>query len=342
MLPIWSLIYVFVLFISCVATSMAVYTMFRTKRKIRSCVFYATYSYFISRTVYSSTRAVVMCAIVDQFFDASSSWLELDSLHDVGGFRLLADNSHETDLSSPPAVVLWFQLIGDAALIAGALWMLVLVIELVLLARKAMDRGSAREARVIKYYGGAIMVVVLTYFTLSFILSSGSSKGSTPDSGTVNFYSSRFKTVLITATSVQSLVILFVALAMWYLRTRGRNFESVDGQLIQSPLYLRLKRILMVYCIMSLPYILMTWVTHVCSSFNVDFPNAFLGIASILYFASGLVFAVVMVGSQQCCYACLLPAEEVRTAQLHLSPSPRAPTQFPVFVNTDIESSSLL
>ncbi|EQC40115.1 hypothetical protein SDRG_02768 [Saprolegnia diclina VS20] len=345
MLPIWSLIYVLVLFVSFIATSMAVYTMFRLKRRIRTCVFYATYAYFISRTVYSLTRAVVLAAVVDQFFQANSTWMEIDSLRDVSAFSPLTDSSNDPTLDAPPNVVMWFLLIGDAALIAGALWMLVLVLELVRLARKAMDRGSIREARTIKYYGAAIMVLVLSYFALSFVLSTGRTEGTMPNTMTVSFYSGRFKSVLITAISIQSGVILLVATAMWFLRRRGRNFESVDGELTTSPLYMRLKRILSVYCIMSLPYIAMTWLSLICSLLDTECPSVLLGIATILYFASGLAFAIVMVGSQQCCYACLLPADEVRTAQLHLSPSPKhaqSPVAYPVFVNTDIESSSLL
>ncbi|OQS07370.1 hypothetical protein THRCLA_00624 [Thraustotheca clavata] len=335
MVPIWSTMYAICFIISYIATSTAAYKMHRTKNQIISCVFYATFWYFISKALYSFTRLIVMSAVIYEFSKETSSWLVLDHIHDAGGIRLLASPSADTLMQSPPTGVLLALLIGDAVLIAGALWMLILVIELIRLAKKAMDRGTKLEKRTYTLYAIVIWALVL----VSGLQSSGSTENPDTHFLSASFYSGRFEIVLIVANAIQTLVILLAAIAMWYLRKRGCDFEGIDGQVTRSPLYLRLKRILMVYCVTSVPYMLTTWLTLIYRKFNAEFPSVVVGIVAILYHSSGLPFAIVMVGSQQCCLKCLLPLEESESLQ---SPISKSPPKCPVFVNTDIESSSHL
>jgi hypothetical protein len=78
-----------------------------------------------------------------------------------------------------------------------------------------------------------------------------------------------------------------------------------------------------------------------------EMPAGVLGLSTLLNCSSGLVFAVVMVGHQGCCQSKKDTPErftDVNSTRKDLvMPHWKAPPQkHPVFVNTDIESSSLL
>ncbi|OQR89701.1 hypothetical protein ACHHYP_06104, partial [Achlya hypogyna] len=330
MLPIWTILGLLFLLLSLLCMAMALWSMHHSMKQMQSCVFRATFAYLISRSAHALAWSIVSVIFIDQFVDETSDWLVLDSEHDAGGFRVLRHDESPTGMEDPPTHVIVMVFCGDAATVSGALWMLVLVVELVKLAKKSLDRGSSQESWTFKRYTIANLLTIAVYTILSFAIDGP------------GFYTGRYVAVLITSNLLQALVIGTVIYGVWYLRSHSRKFESVDGRVIQSPLYLRLKRILTVYISTSLPYLSVGWIMLASDSPVEYVPQWLMGLSTSLYYISGCVFALVLVGSQECCYACLLPAEEVRATQVRLSQNPDAPMDNPVFVNTDIESSSLL
>ncbi|RLO10375.1 hypothetical protein DYB28_008712 [Aphanomyces astaci] len=222
--PRWSLLYTIIFCFSFVACISASVTLRRSTKAITSCVCYAMYWYFVCKSIYSFCRIFVLAKSVSEYINGHSTWLRLDEARDVGGFRLLGNetsNDPLIQLEQPPMTVKVALFIGDAALVSSCLWMLVLVLELL---------------RLVGESGRTIL-----------------------ESTGEAFYSERFEAVLITAASVQSLVLTAVSFAygrpgaaifhvsmcrVFYLNRTGLNLESVECRVVQSPLYKRLKRIL--------------------------------------------------------------------------------------------------
>ncbi|EQC40114.1 hypothetical protein SDRG_02767 [Saprolegnia diclina VS20] len=331
MLPIWTILGLLALVLSFSCMAMALWSMHHSMKYMQSCVFRATFAYLVSRSVHAIAWSVVSIFFIDQFVgNESSAWLHLDSYHDAGGFRLLRHDESPNGKEDPPTEVIIMVFFGDAATVSGALWMLVLVVELIKLAKKSLDRGSFQEKWTFKRYTIVNVVIVGIYTILSFAIDGP------------GFWTGRYVAVLVTSNVLQALVIGTVTAGVYYLRSHSRKFESVDGQVIQSPLYLRLKRILTVYITTSLPYLIVGWFMLASDAPGNFMPRWLMGSSIVLFNASGCVFALVLVGSQECFNSCLGPSNETRLTVTQASQNTDAPLEHPVFVNTDIESSSLL
>ncbi|RHY34845.1 hypothetical protein DYB32_000639 [Aphanomyces invadans] len=303
--PTWSFLYTIIFcvsFMSCISASA---TLLRSTKAITSCVCYAMFWYFVCKSAYSFCRILVLASSVREFLRGNSTWLMLDEAHDVGGFRLLGNETflnhdNPTSLQQPPVTVKVALFIGDAALLS-----------------------SCPGRRIHQSAGEA-------------------------------FYSDRFEAVLIAAASVQSLVIVVVSFgytrasrrvamspycSVFYLNRTGLNLESVECRVVQSPLYKRLKRILVVYVACTVPYLTFSWVVVGKAYGYMDLvPDELTILSSALYAASGFALAFVLVANQRCMLSwCMVSDDVIQQIQAN-----EAPTDFPVFVNTDIESSSAL
>ncbi|KAF0689549.1 Aste57867_19006 [Aphanomyces stellatus] len=333
--PTWSLLYAIVFSFSFLAAISATATLRRSTKAITSCVCYAMLWFFVCKSIYSGSRVVLMGISMHEYLAGHSTWLKLDDDHDIGGFRLLG-YENKTELGPPPLHVKLSLFVGDAALISGSLWMMVLVLELLRLVKTTMDRGADVEKKYLYFYLCVNLVVVGAYFTTQYAISI---EDIDPTALSDTFYSDRFRAVLISAASIQTLVVVAVAFAVFYLNRTGLNLESVECRVVQSPLYRRLKRILVVYLLCSMPYLSLSWVVvgHGYNYMNI-IPDPITILSSVLYAASGFWLAFVLVASQQCMLSWLMVSDDV-IQQIQAN---EAPTDFPVFVNTDIESSSAL
>ncbi|ETV81687.1 hypothetical protein, variant 4 [Aphanomyces astaci] len=204
-----------------------------------------------------------------------------------------------------------------------------------------MDRGATAEKRMLYFYLYFNFWAVATYFTAQLIVSSnqGESGRTILESTGEAFYSERFEAVLITAASVQSLVLTAVSFAVFYLNRTGLNLESVECRVVQSPLYKRLKRILVVYVACTVPYLTFSWVVVAKAYGYMNIvPDELTILSTALYAVSGFALAFVLVANQQCMLSwCMVSDDVIQQIQAN-----EPPTDFPVFVNTDIESSSAL
>ncbi|RHZ39527.1 hypothetical protein DYB31_006576, partial [Aphanomyces astaci] len=98
----------------------------------------------------------------------------------------------------------------------------------------------------------------------------------------------------------------------------------------------------LIYVLTALPYAAIGWVLalHPASviTFLADIPNEILALSNMLFFAAPIALAFVLVANQQCMLSwCMVSDDVIQQIQAN-----EAPTDFPVFVNTDIESSSAL
>ncbi|ETV96401.1 hypothetical protein, variant [Aphanomyces invadans] len=343
--PTWSFLYTIIFcvsFMSCISASA---TLLRSTKAITSCVCYAMFWYFVCKSAYSFCRILVLASSVREFLRGNSTWLMLDEAHDVGGFRLLGNETflnhdNPTSLQQPPVTVKVALFIGDAALLSSCLWMLVLVMELLRLVKTTVDRGAVAEKRMHCLYLCLNLFAVVTYFLAQLFISMDQGPGRRiHQSAGEAFYSDRFEAVLIAAASVQSLVIVVVSFGVFYLNRTGLNLESVECRVVQSPLYKRLKRILVVYVACTVPYLTFSWVVVGKAYGYMDLvPDELTILSSALYAASGFALAFVLVANQRCMLSwCMVSDDVIQQIQAN-----EAPTDFPVFVNTDIESSSAL
>ncbi|KAF4315581.1 hypothetical protein BBO99_00009271 [Phytophthora kernoviae] len=200
---------------------------------------------------------------------------------------------------------------GDAALFAVALWMFPLTFELSNIAAKSMDRGAEKERKQIKFYGW-------TFFSF-----------------------------------------LYMIWLIVRLKIGGRKYENVQGQFVTSPVYQRLKRIMIVYAVFSLQFQMASVIMYAVPD-DEDKLLDFISVSLLVYHLSGMALAVTTMCSQACvlnmCRSCLPDDIEaqVQTRFMQggdlLSPrdtqvlmeSAEPPLVNPVFVFTDIESSSAL
>ena len=128
--------YTIILAISSFTTLLASWSLVKSLKVVKSCVLHATFWYFVSKSIYSLARMALMSCFLHEFTLPHSSWFNTSSIIlDVSSARLFG--APGADFLAPnevPWYVGVFLHIGDAALIAGAMWMFVLVIELTRLA----------------------------------------------------------------------------------------------------------------------------------------------------------------------------------------------------------------
>uniref|UniRef100_H3GEZ5 Guanylate cyclase domain-containing protein n=2 Tax=Phytophthora ramorum TaxID=164328 RepID=H3GEZ5_PHYRM len=237
---------------------------------------------------------------------------------------------------------------GDAALFAVALWMFPLTFELSNIAARSMDRGAEKERKQIRLYAwtvhGIVVVFAATEATLAVMYEG---------------YTQYTQRCLLSVYFVQFSSFLYMVWLIIRLKIGGRKYENVQGQFVTSPVYQRLKRIMIVYALFSLQFQMASVVMY-ASPDNEDDLLDFISVSLLVYHLSGMALAVTTMCSQACvlsmCRSCL-PADieaQVQTRFMQggdlLSPrdtqvlmeSAEPPLVNPVFVFTDIENSSAL
>uniref|UniRef100_K3X9B2 Guanylate cyclase domain-containing protein n=1 Tax=Globisporangium ultimum (strain ATCC 200006 / CBS 805.95 / DAOM BR144) TaxID=431595 RepID=K3X9B2_GLOUD len=236
---------------------------------------------------------------------------------------------------------------GDAMLFGVALWMFPLTYELSKIATKSMDRGVEKERAKIKFYSRLIHGILLAFVALETtmaIVSKGYTKSTHMCQLGVYF--------------VQFISLAYMVVLLLQLRMNGRKYETIHGVFVASPVYQRLKRIMVVYAVFSFQFQLSSVILY-GGQIRAEPTLSYIGASLIMYQASGLALAVTTSCSQACvldmCGSCLPDDIEaqLQARVLHGEPStPRdnhtldnfnePPRVNPVFVFTDIESSSAL
>ncbi|GLD98870.1 hypothetical protein PINS_up007588 [Pythium insidiosum] len=232
--------------------------------------------------------------------------------------------------------------------VLSAYWIILLTHELYRLAKTTHDRGSKQERRVIRKYALGALVILLGFCVAGvWIVVSHSG------------YNRAFKTLSIFEFAFIIFSVLYAVAALLLLRVKGRKNEHIHGMLVASPLYRRLKLMMVVCAVFTLPYSVMQLTLLGLDEGVVDdVPDYLVGLLTTVYYLFGAAQAVVMGGSQQCCFRLLYPIlptqvreapqfQSLRSTRRHASTltmldEATTPPERPVFVNTDIESSSAL
>ncbi|KAG7385123.1 PH domain leucine-rich repeat-containing protein phosphatase 2 [Phytophthora pseudosyringae] len=231
-------------------------------------------------------------------------------------------------------------IVGDTAHFGLTAWIPLLVYELSKLVALAMDSGEEQERAKIRVYSLVVHLAVACFLTVEIVLA-------------IRFsgYSAYAYMMLLGIYVLQIGVLVYMVVAVVTLKVKGRNYESVHGHFVASPLYRRLKWIMLVYALFVFQFHFSSLIMYVAPNKTKKL-TSYAGVSFVLYYLRGFLVAVVTGCSQLCVVRCMgrcVPEEikEQYTTQRspHCVTIPSGlelPRVNPVFVFTDIESSSLL
>ncbi|KAF1336865.1 Adenylate cyclase, partial [Globisporangium splendens] len=228
----------------------------------------------------------------------------------------------------------------------SAYWIFLVTREIFKLAMATIDRGVDIERATIRKYVCRAIVIIIIFLGAGL-----------PIVITQKGYNRTYKFMSISELIMIIVSVLYAAGSLLVLRYSGRKHEHIHGMLMASPLYQRLKLLLIVCIIFTLPYCFLQVALLAMSADQVDcVPDYIVGLATMLYYLFGAAQALVMGGSQQCCFRMLSPIipthirnspewANLRASRRHdsyMGLEEATPPTNPVFVVTDIESSSAL
>lgn len=227
--------------LSCVGTTLIVHKLFRDWDLRVSCVRWLFFLFFVYLWLYSISRLVFYSYIVAQ---PASAIVDVYPSTD-GGDPLTYEELDRLGIhaimhlrASRNAFIVFVLLFGDVAHFGVAIWIFPLVYELSKIARKSMDRGADKERAQIRVYaivGHTVLVAfIVTDVTLAF---TSSSVG----------YTKANHDCLLFVYVVQILSLAYMIALLVLLRINGRKYETVQGQFVVSPVFLRLQRIMYVH-----------------------------------------------------------------------------------------------
>lgn len=113
--------------------------------------------------------------------------------------------------------------------------MLPMTAELSRLACKNMDRGPTREHEAARWYCKWIHVIIVLFLVCEAgytIYNEG--------------FNNRSYQILISGNMLQAITLIYVVYVLISLKCAGRNYETIGGSIVLSPLYKRIKGIMCV------------------------------------------------------------------------------------------------
>ncbi|KAL4145715.1 hypothetical protein PRNP1_011591 [Phytophthora ramorum] len=240
-----------------------------------------------------------------------------------------------------PTTILCF---CDVMHFAAAFWVLPLTYELSKIAAKSMDRGTAKEKAKIRMYiitGHALIACFMIAEVLLTVLGGG--------------YSRHTYRLALCIYSMQIVTLVYMGVVLFLLKCKGRDVESINGHFTASPVYQRLKRIMFAYALFAFQYEFTSLFTYVYSPRSEAALN-YIGVSQVMYNATGFALALCTGCSLPCTLrfcGCCIPDDMLvqlvvgsnrgevpcfNNRETSIDP----PVLNPVFVVTDIESSSAL
>lgn len=169
---------------------------------------------------------------------------------------------------------------GDTCTMASSLWMF-MTWELSRLARKSMDRGAQRERVAARWYCRWVHVPIVLFFLAEAgytIYNHGSN--------------TRSYRILVSGNMIQLVALVYVTYVLVNLKLLGRKYEMINGAQVASPLYRRLKSIMLIYGIFLFQYQLLSLML-LCSSFQVTILTFVVGASTLLFNNSSTALAGV-------------------------------------------------
>ncbi|DBA04273.1 TPA: hypothetical protein N0F65_009508, partial [Lagenidium giganteum] len=228
---------------------------------------------------------------------------------------------------------------GDTALFGVALWTFPLTHEIVLVTKESMDRGAVREKHQIRIYQWPIRILIVTFIAveISFAVHEGG-------------YARGNHLCLLLVYFFQFGGLAYTVPALVYMKCRGYDQASIHGRFVSAPLYSRLKRMMIVYVVCAFQYQIMSVIVAIRGFTNGPMLE-FIGFSMVLFNTTGFALVVISGCSFDCIVhlcRCCWPHEfrqqvEAELQSTVIAQAPVSPPLVnPVFVSTDIESSSAL
>lgn len=244
-------------------------------------------------------------------------------------------------------------LIENTLYILSAYWIFLVTWELFKLALAKIDRGHECERTVINKYIITAMILIFVCTVISVVSVVSESE-----------IHRTFHLVLLLKQFCVMVSVITAIISLIILKFKGRTMEQLHGIQSTSPIYHRLKVILIVYAIFTLPHSVLEFVRSTASYEEFQsIPQIFISTACILYCLFGAALAIVITASQACClnmlrpvlphHVCELPefhnimqaSQSGVTGMSSKCQEEKEPVEAPnppIFVFTDIENSSKL
>ncbi|KAL4166164.1 hypothetical protein KRP22_013429 [Phytophthora ramorum] len=336
---IWALLCVTALALSTVATVLLVFKLYRDWDVRASSVRWLFAVFFTYQCVSSASRLSYFLWLTalavhpkDSDYDLDGQTLMGTELYRLGVSAVLRHPERQSDWVTAVIIA------GDTMLFGLTIWMTALVYELSKIVTLAMDRGEQHERAKIRLYAwvGHCGIVVFLAVEVSLAV-------------TFSGYSTYAYLMLLAVYVLQIAVFCYMMITVVILKVKGRNYESVHGHFVASPLYQRLKWIMLVYALFAFQFHFSSLIMYVAPKETKRLAS-YTGLSFVLYFLRGFVLSVVTGCSQPCvirCVGCCVP-EEVKARYTQRRECVTIPGGWdlpyinPVFVFTDIESSSAL
>ncbi|TMW61274.1 hypothetical protein Poli38472_013737 [Pythium oligandrum] len=340
---VWRLLVSVLLLLSSIATFLTMLHL-RCRWDVRvSCVRWLFWLFFFYVWLWTSLRTAYFLWLTT----ASESIVARDGLGlsdtniHIEDFDLLYAVLHLRETKTTWLVVVFCA--GDLALLGFATTLFPLVFELGRIAQLLMDRGSEQERLQSKRYAVWIHAFLLSFGIVEVGVAAAHGG-----------YTKETQHCLVFVYIVQFIGLAYMIGCMILLRWKGRQLETIQGAFVSSPVYQRLKRIMLVYVVFCFQFQLSSVIVYIANPSVYVGVLKFIGVSRLMYSASGLALSVTTSCSQECVLAvcsCCIPKDlESQTSRPHLDRLVTAPTDEdlaapstdPVFVFTDIESSSAL
>nr|CCA22979.1 conserved hypothetical protein [Albugo laibachii Nc14] len=316
-----------------------------------SCVQWLFFWFFFYLWIWSGLRALYYMMfwwyLASSRIHGSKQLLTQRELDCLGHYALYRSSA------SKMWFLVTFHVLSITALSAADMILFPLTYELSRLVRNRMDRGPVKETRQVFFYfccvQSFLFVFLLIQITLILVY---------------HRYEMHAEDCITAVYLLQLAGLAYMLVTLLYLRNHRRNYEVVQGAFALSPLYSRLKVILLIYsifsCVFQMSYLFTRYVGVVVLEY--------VGITLVCFSITGLAMAVCMGCSQSYVLSLLhryFPSDVPQDNVVHpfgsiqllsakekdsgVLPDTRdsinrftADVTWPVFVCTDIESSSRL
>ncbi|OWZ01053.1 hypothetical protein PHMEG_00027634, partial [Phytophthora megakarya] len=333
---IWSLLYAVSLLVSSVTSCSIAVQIYHHEELCKSAARFIFFFFFFYSWLWSLFRGIFF---LDAFLSGSVAKSKAGGGNDYDDVLGLLGVAQASDMTSP--LLSCTTVLGDTALLACSLWMLPMTAELSKLARKNMDRGPAGEREAARWYCKWIHVIIVLFLVCEagyIIYNEG--------------FNDRSYRILISGNMLQAITLVYVVYVLISLKCTGRKYESIGGSIVLSPLYKRIKGIMIVYMAFSFQYQVISLIL-LYSHFEVHLPTVLIGVSTLLFHNVGTALSIVMGCSQECFFRSFrhyVPKEYVESFDLsdpelvmaNAAAGYNPPVDNPVFVYTDIESSTQL
>ncbi|CEG50358.1 hypothetical protein F443_18572 [Plasmopara halstedii] len=335
---LWALLCISALALSAVATALLVYKLYRDCNVRASTVQWLFAVFFIYQCIGAATRLIYFVWLTIYAAQTADTGDDLEGLSLIGTELYRLGTSAVLKLGKRQmGWVTATIIIGDTTHFGIAIWLLLLIYELSKLVEFSMDRGDQYERAKIHLYawlGHLIIFLFLAAEIALVIVYSG--------------YSNYAYIILLGVYSLQTLTLGYMIVTVVILKVKGRNYESVHGHFVASPLYRRLKRIMLVYALLVFQFFFSSVVMYATPG-HIPHLTSLVGISFVAYYIRGFALSIVTGCSQLCVVRylhCCVPDEvQSRYIQHRDETIPNGcdlPYVNPVFIYTDIESSSAL